>query len=444
MLYPQGEDACLDNRQSLIFVSIASYRDPQLVATIADCIAKANDPDGLRFGICWQHDAADPPFPYLDDPRFRVLDVDWRESRGACWARAEIMKLWQEEDWYLQVDSHCRFAPGWDEKMLRAVMQTGSAKPILSTYATGFTPGENEMLRDEPLQMALQAFTSDGIPQLKPAPSVRVGWPPRPARARFLSGGFLFTIGDFVEEVPYDPDLYFMGEESAMTLRAYTHGYDLFHPSRTLVWHDYIRMDARKHWGDHTEANALSRTISRTWSDFDTPSRQKVKRLLLGEPVEGFGLGSERTIEEYEAYAGLSLKRRRAQEYTMRAAEPPNPPAPADWPDRIYPWIAKIIVQRAAISEDSFEDPHLWMVGIFDERSTEIYRRDVTADELASLPADGPEIVILLEFTSGTVPVRWLVWPMSKPKGWLTKIAGEFADGDFALLEEEDTEASDT
>jgi len=51
--------------------------------------------------------------------------------------------------------------------------------------------------------------------------------PKQPFRARFLAAGFLFAPGCFVQEVPYDPELYFMGEKSAMTVRAFTHGYDL-------------------------------------------------------------------------------------------------------------------------------------------------------------------------------------------------------------------------
>ena len=39
-----------------IFVQIASYRDPQLVPTIEDMLAKASHPENLTFGLCWQYD----------------------------------------------------------------------------------------------------------------------------------------------------------------------------------------------------------------------------------------------------------------------------------------------------------------------------------------------------------------------------------------------------
>jgi hypothetical protein len=38
-----------------IFIQIASYRDPQLIPTIKDCIEKAKNPKKLVFSIAWQH-----------------------------------------------------------------------------------------------------------------------------------------------------------------------------------------------------------------------------------------------------------------------------------------------------------------------------------------------------------------------------------------------------
>ncbi len=85
----------LEPENDLIFVSIAVYRDPQLIATIEDCLGKADNPARLRIGICWQHAEDELPLPYMEDDRFRIVDVAWRDSKGACWARAEVMTLWR-------------------------------------------------------------------------------------------------------------------------------------------------------------------------------------------------------------------------------------------------------------------------------------------------------------------------------------------------------------
>jgi hypothetical protein len=425
----------LNEANHLIFVSIAAYRDPQLVPTMEDCIAKARRPERLRFGICWQHDPKEDALPFRNDDCFRIIAVDWRESKGACWARSEVLKLWRGEEWFLQVDSHCRFAWDWDAKLLDEVRQTESTKPILSTYASPFTPGGDEVLVDGPLQMAFQGFTEDGIPHMKPMGIADWQNLTRPRRARFLSAGFLFAQGTFVEEIGYDPELYFLGEEAAMTLRAFTSGYDLFHPQETIVWHDYGRPTAPKHWGDHVEDEAL-----RPWHELDSRSREKVRRLLVGQPVESYGLGSARRLEEYEAYAGLSFRLRKAQDYTVRGGEPPNPEAAADWAGQIFPWMVRITFDRAALPPAALEDPEFWYVGVRDESHSEIYRRDIPQSQLATLPSGESKIVLVCEFESGTIPTAWTVWPVSRSLGWLKRIEGALGDEDYAIVREDDTE----
>ena len=56
-----------------IFVAIASYADPELPRTLEDCIANAEKPEHLRFGICAQEDASAPvPLDkFYCDKRFR-------------------------------------------------------------------------------------------------------------------------------------------------------------------------------------------------------------------------------------------------------------------------------------------------------------------------------------------------------------------------------------
>ena len=443
---PQGQvddptNDSQDHCNDLIFVSIASYRDPQLLPTIADCLAKAAHPERLRFGICWQHGAEEAALPWAGDPRFRILDVDWRNSRGACWARASIMDQWQGEAWFLQVDSHCRFAAGWDSRMIVAAAATGSARPLLSTYASPFTPADNdnrEILAGNPQKMAIGGFTPEGLPQLKPIDIADWRTRSQPLRARFLAAGFLFTIGAFVREVGYDPELYFFGEEIAMTLRAYTHGYDLFHPHELLVWHDYVRRYATRHWEDHTPGQAPSEVHA--WDKHDARSRDKVIRLLQGQSVDSFGLGTARTLADYEQYAGLSFASRKMQDYTRRSEEPPNPPAKADWQDHIYPWIVRILIDPARMSPAAFRDQNFWYVTLQDEQQNEIYRHDFPAAELEPFTGSESRIALVCELESGIIPATWTVWPVSRTLGWLSKLHGKLEEGDYAIVHDDPAE----
>ena len=135
-----------------IFVSIASYRDPDCQHTVVDLFAQATHPERIFVGICWQFVPGEdddcfilaPPFP----DQVRRLDVHASESLGACWARHQVQSLWQGEDYYFQVDSHMRFVPGWDERLIEMLELCPSSKAVLSTYPLAFTP-PRELAKDE-------------------------------------------------------------------------------------------------------------------------------------------------------------------------------------------------------------------------------------------------------------------------------------------------------
>ena len=405
-----------------IFISIAAYRDPELLPTILHCIQQARYPNDLRFGICWQHATDEPRPSEFDDRRIRVLDVLWHQSRGTCWARAEIMQLWNNEDWYLQLDSHHRFSPGWDAKLLDHAGMTGVSKPILSTYAAAFNPREPLPKEPHPTQMNFNRFNKDGIALF--TPGIIPHWRDlcRPVRARFVSGHFLFAPGGIVSEVPYDPELYFLGEEITFAIRAFTHGYDLFHSHEHIMWHEYTRVSRNKHWDDHVKAQ----NVEVEWHQRQAVSHQKVRRLLLAPYLGRFGLGTVRTFADYEAYAGLSFQHRVAQDETVRGLEPPNPVAPRDWATALRNWSLRIELDRDALPLEACDNPRLWYVGVHDDERKEIHRRDVTSAELRVLLGSGnARIVIERVFQSATRPVTWTVWPVNAEGGWLAKITGD-------------------
>jgi GT2 family glycosyltransferase len=302
----------VDNREP-IFISIASYRDTQLLPTVLDCLAHARYPERLRVGVCWQHEEGQELPSWFCTSQFSVHAVDWRRSRGPCWARAQAMRMWDGEPWYLQLDSHHRFTPGWDVKLVDGARSTGSLKPLVSTYPAPFWPGEP--LTEAVTRIDFAGFDDDGIVMTHPTIISKGG--PAPTKARFLAAGFLFTAGEFVTDVPYDPELYFMGEEIALAVRAFTHGYDLFHPGEHVLWHQYGRQLEPKHWDDHVgEAE-----VERPWHDWDRHSRSRVQALLSGRLTGLYGLGVARPLGAYEQYAGLSFEHRHAQDSSPQALE---------------------------------------------------------------------------------------------------------------------------
>lgn len=285
-----------------IFVSVAAYRDPELVPTVLDCLAKARRPDDLRIVVCWQHLGDEDISAISKDPRVRILDFDARESRGACWARAEAMAHHAGEDWFLQVDSHTRFAPDWDARLIAAATATGAAKPLLSCYPPMYDPAEEFTGAGVPTEIIVNGWTDDGIPTLGQRAIEEPSGKPR--QALFVAAGFLFAPGSLAQEVPYDPGLYFQGEEISVAVRSFTWGYDLFHPTEVVAWHYYIRQDRPRHWTDHA-----SDDLRTNWFARHRASMRRTASLLRYPMIGRFGVGQLRTVADYEAYSGCDFHR---------------------------------------------------------------------------------------------------------------------------------------
>src|SRR5947209_1202487 len=131
----------------MIFVQIAAYREPELLPTILDCIAKAKYKSDLSFGICWQRDEEDRSMDeYRGHKNFRIDEVPWQESKGLCWARSRIQGLYNGEEYTLQLDAHHRFEQDWDAKLLQYLERTGSPKPIISAYAGVYEAEGNRLI----------------------------------------------------------------------------------------------------------------------------------------------------------------------------------------------------------------------------------------------------------------------------------------------------------
>ncbi|WP_142850064.1 GlcNAc-transferase family protein [Telmatospirillum sp. J64-1] len=300
-----------DTRQRTIFISIASYRDPDCQNTVRDLFRKATHPDRVFVGICWQF------VPGEDDDCFvlstrpeqvRTIEVHASQSRGACWARHRVQELWQGEDFYFQIDSHMRFVPGWDERLIAMLENCPSPKAVLSTYPLGFTPPD-ELAPDGLVTIHPKGFDDNGVLLQRSTLSGLDLAPERPTPSAFIGAGMVFGPGQLVREVPYDPHLYFQGEEITLAARLWTSGWDIFSPNRVVAYHDYGKRPERpRHWQDQTD-----------WSKLNQRSEQRIRHLLGMEvstdpavlaELDRYGLGKQRPLSEYEAFARLDFKGR--------------------------------------------------------------------------------------------------------------------------------------
>jgi glycosyltransferase involved in cell wall biosynthesis len=410
---------------STIFIQIASYKDPQLIPTLDDCIKNAKYPENLRFGIAWQHSSDENIEKYKNDPRFKIIDIPYQESKGACWARNKIQQEYAGETYTLQLDSHHRFIENWDEElilMIEDLRTKGSKKPLLTGYISSFDPDNDPNGREKnPWRMDFDRFTPEGIVFFLPASIPNFKNLKEPVKSRFYSAHFCFADGIFCKEVQHDPDYYFHGEEISIAVRAYTHGYDLFHPHKIIAWHEYTRKGRTKHWDDHKQ-----------WWEANSKCHKR-NRILFGmeENTENidfgiYGFGKERSLQDYEKYAGLSFKKRAVQKFTLDKDYPPNPSYENEEEyEKSFLKIFKhcIDIQYSQVPEKDYE---FWVVAFHGENGETIFRKDTDKAEISRMMKDPDKYCkIWREFNAETLPKKWVVWPYSQSKGWCEQISGQ-------------------
>ena len=303
-----------------IFISIASYQDPLLVSTIFGAYNNAKNKAELIFSIC---DQSDNPIN-IDDLDFadqvRYEHVNPVFSRGPCWARHRAQTFYQEEDYFLQIDSHTQFLPNWDELFKEALLKIEAAgltdgyfaKPIITSYPRSFKVLDFERglfeLNTGDKHTQVITYMKDSLFS-RGSFSRQIGIPTKHTEithAYLMAAGCIFTRGKFVKDIPYDPNYYFYGEELSMALRAFTHGFSFFHIPDVPLFHlytDVSNIPRKLHWDPEDDAN---RAIK--WHELEQKSLDRLDYLFAGKIEGSMGLGSQRSLKDYAVISGVDLK----------------------------------------------------------------------------------------------------------------------------------------
>jgi hypothetical protein len=419
-----------------IFVQMAAYRDPELIPTITDAIARAADPSRLHFCVAWQHGdelSVEAFEPIRRQSRLTLLDIPYAESKGACWARHTIQQEYDGEDFTLHLDSHHRFVDGWDARcieMVERLQASGVPKPLLTAYLPSYNPENDPSERQpDPWHLTFDRFIPEGPIFFIPASIPNWESEELPTPSRFFSAHFAFTLGDFARDVQHNPEYYFHGEEITLAVRAFTHGYDLFHPHRQVAWHEYTRRGRTKHWDDHTD-----------WGVRNTSTHAHLRKLfgmdefadqpdVVAEAQRGpYGLGTVRSLEAYERYAGISFRRRSASTAVFEHR------APSHQDNRDVPYadfVASTIPRFRHCLDVGYDrvpldDYDYWVVSFKDAEGNELFREDAKPDEIARMKADPDKYCkVWRQFETDVRPKAWIIWPHSVSQGWCAPIAGQ-------------------
>mmetsp|Transcript_5335 Transcript_5335/g.8397 ORF Transcript_5335/g.8397 Transcript_5335/m.8397 type:complete len:615 (+) Transcript_5335:126-1970(+) len=363
-----------------VFLSLAAYREHLLADTLMYAFTQAKDPDNLFVGAVVQNcfgkvsddgtiDASGKPCKtglevvgknaagkdmtkmsdappdhngiadfcakpafrkYCDSGQIRVLYVHASESLGPAMARYYASKLWGGETYFIQCDSHLQFATHWDDKYITEIKATSNfPKSVLSSYPPGFTGHDPNFkgVRETPgarlCSCETKANEPNAIVRINTGSGYR-GDEPRPTQIPYIAAGFFFARSEFLVDVPFDPYLpwCFMGEEIALSMRAWTQGWNIYAPRKNLIAHQYRpgRLGLPKFWESvdqfwgrpgiiyRAQAKVLKRV--KHMVGYPDAKREKIEQegidVVLTE-IEEYGVGTKRSWKEFMEFANMEM-----------------------------------------------------------------------------------------------------------------------------------------
>lgn len=192
---------------------------------------------------------------------------------------------------------------------------------ILSTYLTDITdsidPVTNASRRKDRNMLCHLSYEGNNPTQKhlimkSPAKSVPT-ISGTPMLHPFWSAGFSFARGHFLIQVPYDPyaPMLFQGEESSITVRAFTYGYDFYAPARSVCFHIFAiksnigRRQRHKFWEHETlYLGALDKSLARIIGITRMAGAHSPTEYFQREE-ELYGLGHVRPVDQFYTTFGI-------------------------------------------------------------------------------------------------------------------------------------------
>jgi hypothetical protein len=327
------QDQCrqLDSSET-IFVSVASYRDPECASTVFDCLEKAYCPLRVFVGVCQQNYDVDldtlEGYTRLQEQsgsgnyrdQIRVLSMSAGDAKGPMFARARIeQELYHGEKYYLIIDSHTLFSENWDQKLITSLHLCPHDKCVLTMYPGNYS-GRKETSDLPATYLRFKQFHPDtGLPEMEGPQCVHKS--SRPLPSLFWGGCCSFARGDLmIRDVPYDPhcDYVFQGEEISMAARLFTNGYDLYSPQEMVLFHKWARQRPT-FWEQFTGTSVEhqkrqereQRGYKRLRFLFGLEAQDQTDPIVLGE----YGLGRMRSLRDYQDYCGLDFLLQQVQDH---------------------------------------------------------------------------------------------------------------------------------
>lgn len=296
----------MNNTNRNIFISVACFLDPDIEETVSNCLSMARHPDRIVFGVCLQEDPEKPLLTkFIGHPQFRFHRMHYNEAKGPTYARYFCSQLLRDERYFLQIDCHTRFVKDWDRIILKCLHQCNDKRAIITNFPLSVTKldGLKTKNTNPPLNKSTRKFrllSLDGIKLGSTTCQSQV-----PLQTYYLSAAFLFGRSTFIVRVPLDPFLTFSYqtiEQQFYAIRLFTHGWNLYMPTRHILATNYQKTIHYNASGERIVAPSNKVRGKLSWQRvlyyYGLKPRTELSR-EVNKSLTKYGLGKERSLQDF-------------------------------------------------------------------------------------------------------------------------------------------------
>lgn len=323
-------------KENTIFINIAAYNEEDVLDTVSTAYSKAKSPENVYIGIVLHY--PDKNFPDLSGfKNVKIIERSDTIGLGLGITRGLASSLYNNEEYYLQIDAHTVFKQNWDSILISNYKKLKDVvyKPIISTYVPYYyrdrkTNQNVTMAQDTDWEKYYEPWSlvSKNDPRAigmedkekyynfvyniealdSPAAKIAEFGENDYEEQHLVSGHFLFTSALFIDEVKYDPELAYH-EENAIAMLAWTRGYRIFNIRDHVLWTRAMYTMGRDVVNSWKETYLKKDENGVCFRDKVIAGTLRNKDILTGKVIGEYGAPSKELLEAYEAAAGLDYKK---------------------------------------------------------------------------------------------------------------------------------------
>lgn len=302
-----------------ILVSMLAYREKDLLGAVRSLWDNAKYKENIIFSIVSEQSRDDlhPDLSFIPESQLFYFKLDLSEYRGVMWSRWKTASVDVDYDYFFQTCGHNIFVKDWDEisisEFQKAEEMAGHSKVILTISGPEYAIADDGriMIDDVPSGRTINSYHRHINDDYTPGygfPNIDWFHDDLLEPAVYWQGSYIFTHKSYLQEVPFDPDMSYHGEEIYLTVQSWCRGWRFWATPKIIYYH----LTVKKYPGEDEPRHVTHRP----WADknkdefWKQSSRSMIRlnRLLSGELDGTYGNISRDQVLKFCEVSGLNKK----------------------------------------------------------------------------------------------------------------------------------------